>query len=440
MPKVLRHDRCVKSDFDKYNNKFWYIYEHDDCTVRTDWGRVGKTPQSKTKSFGSQSAAAAFYDKKCKEKERAGRNNEIAYRKLDVISEEGEVTTKTVTQSNLASIAAKQITTNSPDTIKLIKYLSKANVHNILSSTTMTYNVDSGLFSTPCGIVTQGNIDEANKLLVDIADFVNGVDKLHGGYDNRMFRETAGSYLMLIPQEVGRKLNLHDLFPDLSAVQKQKAILDSLQASLDTVLAGGTSGDKKPKTVEEQVFATKLLLVKDRTLIDRIKAKYHKTLHRGHSCSHLRVKSVYKVEIEAMKKAFEDKGKKVGNIHEYWHGTRVSNVLSILKGGLIIPPSNAGHVTGRMFGCGAYFSSESTKSLNYSYGYWGGSKDNNCFMFLSDVAMGKYYVPRNSYERLPKPGYDSTWAKAGKSGVMNHEMIVYTIDQCNLTYLVEFTN
>ncbi|MGG2383099.1 hypothetical protein, partial [Salmonella enterica] len=79
-------------------------------------------------------------------------------------------------------------------------------------------------------------------------------------------------------------------------------------------------------------------------------------------------------------------GKKVGNIKELWHGTRVGNVLSIMKGGFVIPPSNASHVTGRMFGNGVYFSDQSTKSLNYAYGCAPGQKggiEKSTFMFLS---------------------------------------------------------
>ena len=38
----------------------------------------------------------------------------------------------------------------------------------------------------------------------------------------------------------------------------------------------------------------------------------------------------------------------------------------------------------------------------------------------------------------PKNGYDSTFAKAGVSGVINNEMIVYNENQFDLTYLVEF--
>ena len=107
----------------------------------------------------------------------------------------------------------------------------------------------------------------------------------------------------------------------------------------------------------------------------------------------------------------------------------------------MIPKSNAPHVCGRLFGDGVYFSDQSTKSLNYAQGYWDrNNKDNNCFMFVADVAMGKYFVPSNKSNSLPMQGYDSTFAKGGQSGVMNNEMIVYRLGQCNLKYLVEFSD
>ena len=92
-----------------------------------------------------------------------------------------------------------------------------------------------------------------------------------------------------------------------------------------------------------------------------------------------------------------------------------------------------------MFGDGLYFSDQATKSLNYSYGYWdGGAKDDHCFMFLADVAMGKTYTPTRTWGNLPHAGHDSTFAKAGVSGVANNEMIVYRTGQANLRYLIEF--
>jgi poly [ADP-ribose] polymerase len=109
---------------------------------------------------------------------------------------------------------------------------------------------------------------------------------------------------------------------------------------------------------------------------------------------------------------------------------------------MIVMPTGSANVCGRMFGNGTYLSDISTKALNYGYGYWGnGKREKNCFMFMVDTAMGKYYVPRHSDCNLrPPPGYDSVWAKPGESGIQNNEMIVYRTSQFNLKFLVEFSN
>jgi poly [ADP-ribose] polymerase len=144
-----------------------------------------------------------------------------------------------------------------------------------------------------------------------------------------------------------------------------------------------------------------------------------------------------------MDSAFRAHGLKVGNVKELWHGTRIGNLLSIMKGGFVIPPSNSSHCTGRMFGNGVYFSDQSTKSLNYAMGYAPGQRGGvsyDCFMFVNDVAMGKEYIPSGPSSSLDatKLGYDSTFAMANRSGVMNNEMIVYATHQINPVYLVEF--
>ena len=54
--------------------------------------------------------------------------------------------------------------------------------------------------------------------------------------------------------------------------------------------------------------------------------------------------------------------------------------------------------------------------------------------------MGKEYIPSGPSQNFPKPGYDSTYAVGGKSGVANNEMIVYRTSQCNLKYLIEFSD
>lgn len=426
MSEVVKEAMYIKSNAAGNNNKFWHIAVHKDCTVHVKNGRVGGNGQTQpVKSFPSLESAEAFYDKKCKEKEAPRKG----YTKAKVLlGDAGEVDS---TSSNLAEVALKQIEQSSPDTAKLIKYLSKVNVHNITSSTTIKYDESKGTFRTPLGIVTQEGIDEARELLDELVPYVE-----KGQYTNSKFVDKAQQYIQIIPRKVGRVLDLEEIFPDMEVFQKEGQILDSLDASLQQVLSDPTNKDKKADA--PKIFDVKLDVVEDKAIIDHIVAFYNKTRKKMHTSYNLRVKKVYAVTVGDMKESWDSDGAQMSNIKELWHGTRAANLLSILKGGLMIPKSSAGHVTGRMFGDGVYFSDQSTKSLNYSQGYWSGGRDNHCFMFLADVAMGKEYVPSGPSQSFPKPGYDSTYAIGGKSGVMNNEMIVYRTSQCNLKYLVEF--
>ena len=125
---------------------------------------------------------------------------------------------------------------------------------------------------------------------------------------------------------------------------------------------------------------------------------------------------------------------------DLWHGTRASNLLSILKHGLVIPPANAAHCTGRMFGNGIYTSLQSTKALNYATDFWNrsGAGGQRTFMFLCDVALGKVNKPKTFGGGYPARGSNTTWVEPGQGGVLNHECIVYDTSQINLRYLAEF--
>jgi len=275
-------------------------------------------------------------------------------------------------------------------------------------------------------VVGQSNIDEARVILSEI--------KPHVGQNTEDGNALAAKFMMLIPQNIGRNR------PTLSAICRNdskfdslNSILDSLQASLDMLNTPKDTDDSKE--LDFGVVVSQMLESKE---IERIKKLYNKTRQSKHSCYNLTVDKVWSVEHKGMDAAYKSK-ESLGNVMELWHGTRVANVLSILSKGMNIPPASSSHCTGRMFGNGVYFSDQSTKSLNYAYGYWDRNKsDSNCFMFLFDVIMGKSYEPdRSGRSGLPKKGYDSTFAKAGSS-VMNNEMIVYDVAQCKPKYLVEF--
>lgn len=427
--KPILSRKLILANVDGNNNKFWNVEVFDNFSVQVVNGRVGYDGQTQPlKSFGSEADALHFADKKTREKIAKG------YKEFSDLSGSSS-TKKGASRLALEVAAATQIRTNNQDQIKdLIKRLVDANIHSILSSTTLKYDDDSGVFKTPLGVVTQSSIDNARDLLLKISNHVQAKDFVSSGV-----KSLLAEYLMLIPQKVGRKLLVEDVIPDEEAVQRQNGILDDLEASIIQV---AQLREKKKSTSEEpeveKIFSCEINLVDDKSVIDQITKFYEskrKSMHRSYN---FKVKRVYSVSIDSMNENFEKYGRKVGNIKRLWHGTRAGNILSILKGGFVIPPATASHVCGRMFGNGVYFSDESTKSLNYASGYWSRGYDRNCFMFLADVAMGREHIPKRANQNLPAPNSDSTYAVGGKSGVLNNEMIVYNLYQSKISYLVEF--
>lgn len=432
--KTIYFKKLILTNVDGNNNKFWTITIGEDFTAHVVNGRVGYDGQTQApKMFNDERSALAFAESKIREKERKG------YRQFEDLNG-GQDTKGSSSRLTLEMAASKQIRTRHAAQVQdLIKRLVAANIHSILSATTLKYDDDTGLFKTPLGIVTKQSIDDARAFLTKLSQHVQRQD-----FTSDEVKKLLGEYLMLIPQKVGRKLLVEDVLPDSDAIDRQSSLLDDLEASIDQLAqlrSKQSSNDKKSKDDEVEIpniFNCEMNIVEDQDVIDSIVKFYESTRQSKHASYSFKVKRVYEVVIDKVKEAFEKEGKAYGNVKFLWHGTRVSNILSILKGGLIIPPSNAGFCSGRMFGDGVYYSDQSTKSLNYACGYWGGSYEKNCFMFLADVAMGKEYIPKGPDYNLPKPGYDSTYAVGGKSGVLNNEFIVYRLSQGNLRYLVEF--
>lgn len=305
----------------------------------------------------------------------------------------------------------------------------------------MDVDLTTGIVSTPIGVVAKDNIIQARDLLDVMVPFIQTKD-----LDNATYLSKLNDYLMLVPQKVGSTRGWHRNFIfDDNGIGRQQTLLDQLEASVDIAESRLKQSLLSPSQTSvsamPDLFNASVKLVTDADIIKHIEQLFFSTLNKSHVSSKLRPVRVYEVVIDKMKSDFDADGAKMHDVRELWHGTRKFNVLSILKNGLIIPPTRGGtyQIAGRMFGNGVYHASQSSKSLNYSFGYWDNSaKDTNCFMFLNDVAMGNFYVPRSYSETLPKAGYDSTWAVPGKSGIQNDEMIVYRTSQCNIKYLIEF--
>lgn len=427
MSALVRSEMLVKTNVDDNNNKFWKVEQFDNHTVQVTNGRVGSNGQLQPlKSFASEIQASRFLQSKMNSKLRDG------YQLFKGI--QTDAGKSSMSRMALEMAASEQIRTKDLDVVSdLVKRLVKANVHSILSSTDLKYDEDTGLFQTPLGIVTLESLSEARQLLTELG---KSIEK--GDFDSAPVKTNLASYLMLIPQKVGRKLAVRDVLPDMEAIQKQNSLLDDLEASVGQVEELQKNKVEEKAVEVPQIFNCEINVLRDKKVLKWIDEFFASTASTRHASFGYKIKCVYEVAIDEMQKAYDSEGKKLGNVMRLWHGTRPGNILSILKSGLIIPRSNAPHVCGRMFADGLYFSDQSTKSLNYATGWWAGAKENQCFMFLADVAMGKVHVPRGPSQNLPAPGTDSTFAKANISSVMNNEMIVYKTNQATVRYLVEF--
>jgi poly [ADP-ribose] polymerase len=416
---ITKEIKLICSDVGDNANKVWIGELHDDDTVITRWGRVGYDMQSK--SFPS--AGESFLLKKEREKIKKG----YTYPRI-LAGSAGAI--GTIKSDSLGAIAKQQLAKNKPELSRLIDRLVQANVHNITSNTNITYNAASGLFQTPLGIVTQEGIDEARGLLVSIKKC------LKNNCGDKEFKSLVSNYLMIVPQNIGMRIDVKVIFPDEDSVKKQADILDSLEASYKAVMTNPVTPSGAPAQVE-QVFQVDLDVCSDDKVRDRLIGYYEKTKKRMHGYDHIKIREIYSVTIMDMLKSFSTDGKKIGNLTEVYHGTSQANLLSILKSGLKVSPPSTAYIAGKMFGNGVYGAINSSKSLGYTFGRWGGSNSGDSgWLFVCDFAMGKVYEPTGRCQE-PARGFDSVWAKADKCGLNHDELIVYKNQQVNIKYLLE---
>lgn len=415
----------ILTDANANNNKFWEVSIDEAEQVVTRNGRVGAKGQTRKLGQGM-----TLFNRKVREKERKG------YKQIDVV---GKAPSGAANSEVLATAAEEQIARGNPVIAELVRELAKINKHQILAASGGQMDVDlgTGIISTPLGVVTAQNIEKARDLLQGFERYV-----LREDFDAPGYIDPLEQYLMLVPQKVGSRRGWHrDFLTDADSLIQQSSLLDQLESSIEIATQRIKDASKETPEAPNDIFNVTMSVCEDDKVRRHIEKIYESGRNRVHASHGLKMARIFDVSLGSMDKDYEEDGAQLGGVSELWHGTRAHNLMSILKGGLIIPKSNGSiHVTGRMFGDGLYFSDQSTKSLNYAYGYWdGGRRDDKCYMFLADVAMGKPWHPdRTGSSVKPPKGYDSVFARGGRDQVMNNEMIVYRTSQARLKYLVEF--
>jgi poly [ADP-ribose] polymerase len=385
----------------------------------------------------------AGYEQTRREKLRKG------YQEVNV-SEESLVAPKVATM-RLASVAKSGLVDGAAGensvVSDLIDRIVRVNAHDILEVSGGMMKVDtSGRITTPVGLVTAESIREAVALLEAMSRKkpVARVPLLE-------------RYLTLVPQKVGSRAGWAEAFfenPETFRVQRE--FLEQLSESVAFFEAQVAALAAAPEDAPVDIgFKYRIHSVADRgPEFLRIRKLFESTKNEMHATSRLKLKRAFELADPEGATAYSAIAERIRNEQQLWHGTRAANLLSILRRGLYVPPTTGTSVqiAGRMFGDGIYLSSQSSKSLNYSHGYWtSGRREDNCFMLLADVAMGSEYRPGPAYDpniplhaRTTLNKYGKSWnsinVRPGHGGVRNHEAIVWNVDQVRLRYLCEFDN
>jgi poly [ADP-ribose] polymerase 2/3/4 len=440
LPTIIESKMYIAVDPLGNNNKFWK-YERYSASItergetgdlKITWGRVGaENPECQVRTYDEKWLASKVRSK------LRGHKDGPAYTECQIIDTGTPATSpKSLAKAQVAKLAVEEIAHGCQITAALVKQLAEANRHELLAASggQMDIDLETGMVRTALGVVTLDAVKSARILLDEMAPFVR-----KSNTENSRYIELIGKYLRLVPQKVGARRGWYNDFINLTT---QSQLLDQLETSVELAeqrMKDAVANSSKTPEKVAQVFNVRMAICIDDIMTEKVKRMYSTGGSSRHESARLKPTRVYEVEIPHMALAFKADGTKVGNVKLLWHGTRMFNVLSILKRGFVLPSQlSTVQANGAMYGPGLYFSANSTKSLNYSYGYWdGGRRDSNCYMFLVDVAMGREYIPSYSGNGR-KSGYDSCWAKPGQSGVINDEQIVYRTSQANIRYLVEF--
>jgi len=401
--------------------KYWNGKLYDDESWTAEWGRVGcENPES-----GTWNGASKF---ESKVREKLGPKKGYTEQKTigEAVASSGSGTI--VKNSDLHAVARAQLLkSSSPVLDRLIKRFVDANVHKITSSTQITYNSTTGLFTTPLGIVTMEGLTEARDLLAKIAPRVRA--RRYGADTDKILCD----YLRIIPQALGMKrFSTETVIPDDNALQKQNDLIDSLESSYQATLVAPAPKAGAPVKAQEQVFKVDLDVLSDAAERTRLERFFEASKKHQHGYDNVRVREIFRVTIHDMANAFEAK---TTPVKEVFHGTSQANCLSILKSGLKVSPPSTAAIAGKMFGNGIYGAINSTKSLGYTFNRWGqGGVGDAGWLFICDFAMGRIFTTQGSCNQ--PSGHDSVWAKAGHS-LSNDELIVYRNSQATIKYLLE---
>src|SRR5258707_4590287 len=353
-PAIQR--KFILSSLESNNNKIWEIEWFPDNTVKTTWGRVGSSTQTKTKPV-SFSGVEALMASKMRED----------YKELEL-------------HCPVVVMAAPDGTAIDPKIVQLTDLIMRAAGSMINSYLSVT--VDA---------LSVSQVNRGRTILKKVVD-------LRSASSRQQLLDLVKEFYNTIPTKLPSRIDPDQIVREFVAdLHDQEDRLDQLEAGLAThtaTLSGQNPlGDVKIKVPSQTSKAYE-------QVVDYVLRT---------AGGRLNVRDVFSIEIPNERKAFATETVGKGNVLSLFHGTRNHNVRHILRTGLIVPITPA---NGRRMGDGVYFSDKAQRSLAYC-----GGRSNQLVIFLVVIALGKGWSTTGTYSGKKAPyGFESTTGTGTCSG------------------------
>ncbi|RUS75226.1 hypothetical protein EGW08_017016, partial [Elysia chlorotica] len=376
-----------------YQIQLVYEPNKDLYILFTRWGRISEDGQYQHTPFTNKELAVKEFAKVFREKSGNKWENIDKYeqkpRKYRLVEDAARQVPPPLKDIDidLSSDVECVLLKRAPEVARVVEILMDPK--SMRRSMENTNNLDTKCL--PFGLLNKERLLEGQRLLQEIEDHVNNVEKYRGvnektNEDRDEYQKTlekiadlSNEYFHVIPQSNFSCEKLRPL-DQRSSLTKQMYNVSNLlhyQFACKILLATMWYKTYNPVDFVYHSILCKMQQMDQNDLMAQMILKYIYSYERT-ACN---VRTIFRLE-----RAGEEERRQTSSIQGerrlLWHGSDTCNLLSILNRGLVVSPPGASS-SGAMYGKGIYFSDDFSFSANYV------KSGKTKFMLLCEVAMGE---------------------------------------------------
>lgn len=414
--KILYACTLNQTDIVSNKNKFYIIQlikvSSTEYVIFIRYGRIGEGGVCRSYSCGTKDSGITNFNAEFRKKTGNTWTSDI-YSKF--VQKKGKYF---LSQVDVSDIAVPQLPVTTVIQSKLcerMQYLIKLlSNEDMMNKSYLSLNLNPK--KMPLGKIDKKQLTKARDILGCIGKAINdsSVDTT----------DLSSTFYTLIPYSVGRRKP--PVIGTTEQIDQYMKLLDELEHMVVTASITHTDTSttvNKLDMIYDDLQSTIKPIDKEDDMW-KIINEYVK-IADTHKHINIDVIDIYEICRKGEDEIYEKTCENIDNRTLLWHGSGLTNWLSIIKNGFRLPNTLSGVVlTGWMFGAGTYFSNMFSKSFGYTrYGDF----DGYACLSLSEVALGTQHKITDAeydinFDKITKYGCQSTYGMGTTTVISNHKL------------------